>query len=235
MNIKELDSYHIEDAINFHEDLNPQLWINDTMRKEVRSTLKEISDDFLIFLGIKNIAVIDIRVSGSNAAYSYTPYSDIDLHIIIDFDQISNDSVYKELFDAKKYQYNDVHDIEIRGYDVELYVQDSKQHHESLGEYSIVQNDWVRIPSKRRANLNDTATHAKYHKLRDLILLAISNDDLSSIEQTTDIIRKYRNAGLTREGEFSPENLVFKILRRKGYIEKLWNKRQELEDKKLSL
>ena len=235
MNINELDSYNLLDAINFHSELNPQLFVGDELRPPVRTKLLEIAQDFIQFIGITDIALVDITLSGSNAAYSYTPYSDIDLHLIVDFNQLSNDEIFRELFDAKKYQYNDQHDIKIKGYDVEVYVQAADQAHSSLGEYSINRNDWNKIPTKRRANLDDTATKLKYEKLRQLALQALAADDLSYLNNVLDVIKRYRRAGLTAGGEFSPENLAFKVLRQQGLFKKLWDKKYDHEDKILSL
>jgi hypothetical protein len=235
MDIYELDSYRLSDAVKFHTDLNPRLWERDQMRPEVREALLRIADDFREFLGIDDLAVEDITVSGSNAAYSYTPHSDIDLHLIVDFSKLNPDQVYQELFNAKKYQYNDQHDIKVRGYDVELYVQDSNTPVRSLGEYSIVKDDWTRIPVKRRGNLDEKSTKAKYEKLRDLIELALRSNDLDKIKNITDTIKKYRQAGLDQGGEFGPENLAFKMLRTQGLIKRLWDHRGSLEDARLSL
>jgi hypothetical protein len=44
-----------------------------------------------------------------------------------------------------------------------------------------------------------------------------------------------RQAGLERAGEWSVENLVFKILRNLGIIDQLTEKIRELEDQELSL
>jgi hypothetical protein len=55
------------------------------------------------------------------------------------------------------------------------------------------------------------------------------------IQKYKDKIKKYRTCGLEKGGEYSPENLVFKILRRNGYIEKLYTKGNEIIDKKLSM
>ena len=165
MDIYELDSYRLSDAVKFHTELNPALWDGKNMRPEVREALLQIADDFKTFMGIDDLAIEDITVSGSNAAFSYTPHSDIDLHLLVDFSRLNPDDVYQELFNAKKYQYNDQHNIKIRGYDVELYVQDSNKPVRSLGEYSIVNNDWNRIPVQRRGNLDEQSTKAKYEKL----------------------------------------------------------------------
>jgi len=162
MNINELNNYKLAKAIDFNTDLNPQLFMGDKMRPLVRNKLMDIANHFREFLGVEDIALVDIEVSGSNAAYSYTPHSDIDLHLIVDFTQLPDNDVYKELFNAKQYSFNDQHNLKIKGYDVELYVQDAAQAHHSLGSYSVLKDKWTRIPTKQRANLDDQATHAKY-------------------------------------------------------------------------
>ena len=235
MDIYELDSYRLSDAVKFHTELNPALWDGKNMRPEVREALLQIADDFKTFMGIDDLAIEDITVSGSNAAFSYTPHSDIDLHLLVDFSKLNPDDVYQELFNAKKYQYNDQHDIKIRGYDVELYVQDSNKPVRSLGEYSIINNDWNRIPVQRRGNLDEKSTKAKYEKLKDLIELALSTDDLDRVTYITDTLKKYRQAGLDKHGEFGPENLAYKMLRTQGLIQKIFDHKAKLEDSRLSL
>ena len=129
MHINELENYNLADAVRFHDELNPGLWGEDEhLRPEVRDALLRIADDFREFLGVDDLEVKDITISGSNAAYTYTPRSDIDLHLVVDIPQL-NDEVYRELFNAKKYQYNDQHDIRVRGADVELYVQPAEDKH----------------------------------------------------------------------------------------------------------
>lgn len=136
MNLKELDSFKISDAISFHDELNPNLWDGNELRPEVKEQLLYIAKDFLEELGVDDLDVKDITVSGSNAAYSYTPYSDLDLHILVDLSDMDNNEIYRELFNAKKIIYNDTHNITIHGVPVELYVQDAREPVVSLGEYS---------------------------------------------------------------------------------------------------
>jgi hypothetical protein len=235
MDIYELDSYRLSDAVKFHTELNPALWDGKTMRPEVREALLKIADDFKTFMGIDDLALEDITVSGSNAAFSYTPHSDIDLHLLVDFSKLNPDEVYQELFNAKKYQYNDQHDIKIRGYDVELYVQDSNKPVRSLGEYSLVKDDWTRIPVQRRGNLDEKSTQSKYEKLKGLIELATNSNSFEQVTAVTDTIKKYRQAGLDEHGEFGPENLAYKMLRTQGYVERLFKHKADLEDARLSL
>jgi hypothetical protein len=58
---------------------------------------------------------------------------------------------------------------------------------------------------------------------------------MESIDKVKDKLKKYRTAGLEDGGEMSDENLVFKVLRRNGYIQKLFDFQNEYQDKKLSL
>ena len=140
MNIEELDSYNLADAIKFNNQLNPVLWDkNEHLKDTVREKLLQIADEFREFLGVNDLQLTDITLSGSNAAYTYTPNSDIDLHLVV---KMPNNEVYRELFDSKKYAFNEQHNITIGGADVEVYVQDSGQPHISQGIYSILNNKW---------------------------------------------------------------------------------------------
>jgi len=236
MDIKELESFNLADAVKFHDKLNPALWTDKgRLDTEVHDRLMDIAKDFMAYLGLSSLKVEDITISGSNAAYSYTPHSDLDLHLLVDYDKLPDDEVYKELFNAKKTVYNDNHDIKVRGVPVELYVQDSNQPHHSLGEYSVLKKDWIKMPVKRRANFDQSATRAKYEKLGELIELAIKTRSLNRIDKALDIVRRYRKAGLEKTGEFGPENLAFKAIRKQGLFQKLYDLRNELRSEKLSL
>jgi hypothetical protein len=233
--IQELESFKLSDAVDFHEELNPRLWDDEKLDPEVRDQLLLIAEDFVEYLGLDNLKVEDVTISGSNAAYSYTPHSDLDLHILVDFNNLPNDPVYQELFTAKKTLYNDAHDITVRGVPVELYVQDTNQVHTSLGEYSVVYDKWIRIPKKRRANFDQAATKLKYEKLGDLIELAIKSRNPKKVKDTIDLVKRYRKAGLEKAGEFGPENLAFKAIRKQGLIQDLYDLKAELHGEKLSI
>lgn len=236
MDINELESFNLSDAVKFHNNLNPALWTEKgKLDPEVKAQLMIIAKDFISELGINSTKVEDITISGSNAAYTYTPHSDLDLHILVDFTKLPDDNVYQELFKAKKTLYNDNHDIKVHGVPVELYVQDSNEPVVSLGEYSLLKNEWIKYPKKNKANFNQNATRAKYEQLGELIEIALKTKDLKKVEKALDIVKRYRKAGLDRTGEFGPENLAFKALRKQGYIEKLWDLKNELHSRELSI
>jgi hypothetical protein len=233
MDLRELESYRLGDAVKFNDDLNPQLWGSDEhLLPEVREKLLAIADDFREFLGIDDLKIKDITVSGSNASYTYTPHSDIDLHLVVD---IPDDAVYRELFDAKKYQYNDQHNFTIGDYDVELYVQDADQPHYSQGIYSLMNNDWVSVPRRRKPQVNDISVKSKYEDLGHRIEAAIQSQDLEQMDAIAQKVKHLRSAGLEQTGEFGPENLAFKILRNNGTLDQLRQARMTAKDQVMSL
>jgi len=234
MNIHELDSFKLTDAVKFHNRLNPVIWARDeNMLPEVRDKLLEIAADFREFLGVSDLQVKDITVSGSNAAFSYTPQSDIDLHLVVDFP--SQDDVYQELFNAKKYQYNDEHTLSIGKIPVELYVQNAAEAPVSQGEYSVMNDRWIQVPRKKRARIDDTCVRAKVEDLDARIHSAIQSGDADAMGRLWDKIRNMRQSGLDQHGEFGCENIVFKILRTKGCIKALRDARTAARDHELSL
>ena len=143
--------------------------------------------------------------------------------------------MYQELFNAKKTLYNDSHDIKIKGVPVELYVQDSNEPVVSWGEYSVLKNSWIKHPTKRRANLDQNATRAKFDKLAEMVSLVLKTQDLEKLNKVIKNIKRYRQAGLDKGGEFSPENLAYKAIRSQGGIQKLYDLRDKLHSELLSI
>lgn len=235
MDLKELHSFKMSDAVTFHNNLNPKLFRGQHLQPDVELQLKTIAQDFLQEMGIHDLDVRDVTISGSNAAYSYTDHSDLDLHILVNMADLPDNEVYREFFNAKKDLYNDSHDITINKIPVELYIQDAAKPVLSLGEYSIKDNKWLRLPTKRRANFDQTATKAKYEKLLTLIELALKSRKYSKVSNIVKTIKRYRQSGLDKGGEFGPENLAYKALRSQGYITKLYDLKDKLHSELLTI
>ena len=235
MDLKELHSFKMSDAVTFHNNLNPKLFRGQHLQPDVELQLKTIAQDFLQEMGIHDLDVRDVTISGSNAAYSYTDHSDLDLHILVNMADLPDNEVYREFFNAKKDLYNDSHDITINKIPVELYIQDAAKPVLSLGEYSIKDNKWLRLPTKRRANFDQTATKAKYEKLLNVIKTTLQSNKIGKVSKVLKKIKQYRQAGLDKGGEFGPENLAYKALRSQGYITKLYDLRDKLHSNHLSL
>jgi predicted nucleotidyltransferase len=208
------------------------------MRDEIKKRLLEVSNDFTESLGVE-FFIHDIVLTGSLANYNWSQFSDVDLHILIDFEESKYEmDILKEFFDAKKNVWNEKHDIKIKGYDVEIYVQDVNEDHISSGVYSILHNKWIIEPKKDKPNIDDRKILEKGEEFGKRIDKLIQNPKDVTITQLDDLrkkIKEFRQSGLESGGEYSYENLTFKLLRRNGYIQKLLKLKTQLTDKKLSI
>lgn len=241
-----MDNYSdILSSFKVQNELNPKIWgsSNKKMNSQIRDRLLEIAYEFIEFLDV-DIVVTDVVMTGSLANYNWSKYSDVDLHIITNFNQFPTNQVdlYKEFFTLKKIIFNEKHDITIYGYDVELYVEDESETHFSSGIYSVLFDKWVNEPKKESVDIDKQKLKDKSKQWMEIIDGVIDNVKDEDIETAKNILKKYkdklkkyRTCGLENNGEYSYENLVFKILRRNGYIEKLYNFGDEYVDKKLSI
>lgn len=217
--------------VTVNKVLNPKIWDNNTLKPEVVAKLKEIARAFEEFVGV-DLDVIDYTVTGSNANYTWTAYSDLDLHLIIPGEPTDEQ---RELFNAKKALWAEQHNITIKGLPVETYVQGKDEPHHSTGVYSIAKNQWLVEPKKIKPEVDDAAVEAKKDAVLHDIETAMLSKDLMKLRSVKERITKMRKAGLERAGEWSVENLVFKILRNLGLIDEITEKIRELEDQELSL
>lgn len=224
-----------------HKSLNQKIFDGDQMRPEVRKQLLKIADDFIDSLGIDDIDFEDITMTGSLSNYNWNPYSDVDLHVIFDFKEIDdNQELVSEFFMSKKSLWNQEHDIKIYDYDVEIYGQSIDEEHHSTGVYSVLNDEWVIKPKPEKYKLETKKLIKKskyFMKLIDDVIDGSQSEEfkIEKINRIKEKIKKYRQSGLENGGEFSEENMVFKILRRLKYLDKLSDIKHELIDKNLSL
>jgi hypothetical protein len=230
------DTDYAQGNIDYHDTLNPVAWEGEHLRPEVRRKLLEIAKVFVDYLEIPNFEIADIVLTGSLANYNYTKFSDFDLHVVTDYSNLQCDDLAEALYQAKKQIWNDRHDITIHGYDVELYVEDINQPPVSAGTYSILDKKWINTPELKSPNIDRNAVNAKVTDLVKQIDHAIASaDEPSDIRRVTAKLRKMRQSGLDAGGEFSVENLAFKVLRNTGYISKLSKAFYHKQDDQLSL
>ena len=246
---KIINSFYLQD------ELNPDIWylpnekyMGDPegqkmkLRPEVRQRLLKVAEIFLDYIDI-DIYVHDIILIGSLTGYNWSEFSDFDVHILYDFnDAGKNSELYKELFHLKKTVFNAKHDISIKGFEVEVFVQDLNEKETSVGSYSVLNDSWIRFPQKEDFKVDKKKIKEKAQQWMDIIDGVLENaededlnDAIQLVKKYRDKLRKYRTCGLKKEGEYSYENLVFKFLRRNGYISKLEDFKNKITDKKLSL
>ena len=219
------------------KELNPYFFDNSNkkIRKKVKQRLLKIADDFKDSLDVNWVDTEDIVLTGSISNYNWSKYSDVDLHLIIDFKKVDdNIELVKNYFDSKKKEWSNNHDnLTIYGFPVELYCQDVNEKHASSGIYSLEKNNWIIEPEIINPKLDKNIIKEKSAKIMDMIDklysdYALAKDDIdktivvsNKVKKIWDKIKAFRKKGLEKDGEFSYENIIFKVLRRTEYIQKL--------------
>ena len=222
--------------------LNPKLWKDDFLEPEISERLKEIAKDAIENLEIKS-EIKDIIITGSIASYNWHRLSDIDLHIVLDFDKISQSTeIVKRMLDEYRINWNRKHEIRIKDHEVEIYFQDAKEPHESNGIWSLLSEGWAAEPVKLEPDLDLRTAEKKAVAIVKSIEFAENlfeqNDFLGSHDYSSKIrskISRMRQSGLDKEGIYSPENLAFKMLRNSGYLGRLSELKIKSYDQMLSL
>lgn len=229
---------------------NQKLWLeNGKLVPKVRKKLLDIADDFMSFINLDQKHCEDILFVGSLANYNWSRYSDIDLHILVDFKKVNkNVDLVREYFDAKKTVWNDNRDeLRIYGFPVEVYVQDVNEDNSSIGIYSIESNKWIKKPNQNENKIDVVSIKRKVselmtevEELKDKFESAKSNEQINNISKKVESvykkIKRLRKTGLdSGKGEFSVGNIVFKALRRSGYIAMIHDIRRQSYNKLNSL
>jgi len=218
------------ESFDTHEHLEPRLWSDDNELKPlVAKVLRKIAQTFIDDLPIE-INVEDIRLTGSLANYNWSNYSDVDLHIVVNFLEVDeNLKLVKSFFDNNRIRWNDTHHISVKGYDVEIYVENINEPHHAAGIYSLLNDKWIKKPKKFRSSIDFPSARRKADDIdfqinivQNLIDAEEYQTAIRNVDRLKTKIRNMRRAGLeSTQREFSVENITFKILRRDGALDRL--------------
>ena len=230
----------IDVQINEPKDsLNKEIWEGEKLKKDVRLAMLKIAKAFKEYLKL-NCKLKDVIFTGSLANYNWTLMSDIDIHLILDLESMNEPLEFlQEYIVAKKTLWNDEHDIKIKGFEVELFAKDEETLFSSKGVYSILKDAWIQKAEKYTKEIDEIAIKEKAATIiNDIDSLEQIDDNeelLEKAEKINEKIKKLRNSGLEQGGEYSVENLVFKLIRKAEYLQKLWDIKQKAFDSSLSL
>lgn len=206
--------------------LNPNIWDGEQLKKSLRMKFLKIAQSFYDFLEISDSAkILDVLLIGSNANYNWTTSSDIDLHVVIDYQSVGDNlHLVKNYMMAKKSIWNNNYPLEYKGMDIELYAQDwNDRLHSSVGQFSVMKNKWIKKPSSEIISVDDEVIDAKMAPLQyEIEQLSEKDPQLEyRVKHILQRLYKMRQTGLEAEGEYSIENLAFKKLRTKGLLARL--------------
>ena len=215
-------------SLELKGELSPALWEDGNLKQEIKERLSQVAYDFLDSLGIK-VGLSDLYLVGSMAAYNYSEHSDIDLHLILDFDKVSSDKdLLRDYFMLAKSKWNRTRGLILSGHDVEIYVEDVDDERIPSATYSVLNGKWVTEPAKEDVQIDydgvSKKVNEKMMEVEELEKLFDAGEWKEAYEFGTGLrhkMRSFREAGLEDQGEFSNENLAFKVLRRAGTLDKI--------------
>jgi len=217
---------------NNQEDGNPAWTLDGRASRKIEKIAKEFFSHFSSLLKQKDIS--DIQITGDLANFSHTPNSNLDVHILVDLDgmddldaqDLKNEIAFlKSNWDLKNSK-------KIRGRDVDFYIQNAKDPHDSSGLYSVLNGEWIKAPSLESPSFDERDVAKKYdaiaHEIDSLetqIEVTNSPDRVKFLrDRATELkikIQQMRKDAITKSGQPSVGSSIFKMLRKEGYIEKL--------------
>jgi len=254
--------YHVNENLDFEvnsSDINlssfkrkstlaPNIWDDeDTLNSRVRLRLLDIADDFWKFVNLTWVKPKGIIITGSICNYNWSQYSDIDLHIIVDFNEIDEKTNFvRDYLDAKKNEWNETHsNLKIYSFQIELYVQDMDDELDASGIYDLEENKWVRKPNM--SSIGNIGLNKFYIKDKAAEIMTIIDDMYNTLDSTDDSydiesigedakylwkrVKRMRKKSLEKDGESGSGNIIYKILRRTQYLDKLWKLSNIVYDK----
>ena len=236
-----LDSFKVRDYLENH------IWSEDgSLDLGVRNALLDISDDFWESCNIRWVKPKTVLLTGSICNFNWSEFSDVDVHVVVDFSEIhENKEFVQEYFDDKKNDWNNTHDnLTVYGFPVEMYVEDIEANTTSSGIYDLWKNEWLKKPKEGNVEpikLNKYGIKKVASDLMtqvdDLCDMFDGEHDKHKLEEISDeadriskLFKKIRKVGL-KKGESGSGNIVYKVARRMGYLDKLWKLKTDCYDR----
>jgi hypothetical protein len=223
-------------------ELEPKFWLAGKLNPKIARRLMRIANEFLEGLDI-GAQMEDLRFTGSLANYNWSKYSDIDLHIVVDFSKIDeNTKLVEDFFYGAIWRWNELHDITIYGHEVEIFVENVGHVTHSAGIYSIMNEEWVIQPDPDKIDFDYVTARKKADAIEtevnmiEKFAMEKPRSAVKSIDRLKEKIRRMRRAGLYSPlQEYSAENIAFKILRREQTLDKLNDMKYDAYDTILSI
>lgn len=225
----------LQDSFEIHNTLNPKIWGRDNrLLPEVEEKIKETVDLFVTSVDLP-LRIVDVHIVGSNASYNYTQFSDLDVHIVVNYSKMDAPQQLVEiLMNALRAQFNSKHDITIRGIKLELFVEDVRSGVQSNGIYSVFTKRWIKFP-KKLVNVPEIDVSEDLEKWIQKIDRVIDREDKDEVASTIDKLYLIRKNSIAKDGEYGYGNQLFKEIRSSGKLQELKDLLSKLESDYLSL
>jgi hypothetical protein len=224
------------------KELNPRLFVNEKLTLQTRRSLLELFEILIKNISIKGFDqyIVQRVFVGGLCGFQWSDSSDIDLHLIINDEELAQDKnlstveLSKLLNDSiermnKKYYF--------RGYPVEFYIQGRNEKFFSNGIYDVELNTWDKYPEVKeynKENVNQAKLEAKeykiyiFSKIKEIKKQLKKNKDeqfikacIEFIDKEKEKIKNLRKQSISKETDSTVENMFFIFLRRGKVFQKI--------------
>lgn len=207
-----------------NESLNPVLWENGRLRRDVRIKLLNFAEAWRAFARIPESTVSDVVMVGGNAGLFYNEASDVDVHLIVDKAALPFGEVTEEYLRDKKALWTARHDVRVKGYQVEPYAQGlGEPFAAGQGVYSLERDAWIQSPTSERYDPDSDSRliRSVAHWQRAIDRALTGDAGVEAMDVMRGKLSEMRARSISKHGELGRDNLVFKALRLSGHLAKM--------------
>tara|TARA_B100001059_G_scaffold231717_1_gene268124 strand:- start:3476 stop:4213 length:738 start_codon:yes stop_codon:yes gene_type:complete len=237
--------YESKVSIKKHKTLRSELFNTKTnqLKPEVRKQMLKIANAWAEFLEIPKSAIERVDFVGSSAGYLYHENSDADIHLILDLSRISKcDGLLREYLRAKKKVWENQYGkdgITLNGVPAEVYGEDIDDPRPRLqARYDVTNNKWINEADPEQIpNVKDIEIQTKAEVWEDRVEDAIEDEieNIETLNRLKDRILNLRKSSMDRGDEYGESNLVYKVVRANGSLDRLDRYMKGVEANNLSL
>ncbi len=209
--------------------LEPRLWDkNNLLHFFVKDKILAFVNKVLLPFSARDKWLEDIVIGGSFTTNQYNPESDLDIAILINFEEFCRYnlwcrdtsqaySVIKKRMDLLARNLR-----EINGVPVRFFLSRKGKEYPSPGLYSVLCDKWIREPFFFPLELDPDELFAIFKKFANIIAYFLRSADPDLRHLIWREIERQRQLENFRRGDFNELNIIYKylekILRRQGYV-----------------
>ncbi|MCL9683497.1 hypothetical protein [Legionella maioricensis] len=217
----------VNDAISPHATLNPYFFTNEQFNNFIEKRLLHVGNYYFAKIKKKfpDAKLVDILFVGSLAGYGYMNGSDVDLHLLIDFNVPCDKGLLNDYLTLLRTVWHS-EKISIGNYSVQITPVSVRDEHG--GVYSLLNHQWIekpqreKIPYTKEELIHAIKTHQ--HELINLEKIYNQTPNTLNCQKLIDYanaLKIWRKQGLAQRGITSMENTTFRIMRALGDLSTL--------------
>lgn len=211
----------------FPTELDPRIWVDGTMKPDVRDRTLEIVDGLFADAAIPGAQIDAVELFGSNASFEYDDDADFGVHVFVSSTEM-DDAQLEPIIDILNDYVEQTQEGKITFYGVPLEVvfhagrDAGHQPADGIGQYSITEDRWIVEPVPQPDNFDReqmvtdaTGFVEQYNEVVEDYEAEPESFDCTRFAELKGEMKDYRSAAFEDGlGSRSTANLTYRALRR---------------------